>query len=109
MPQPNATTSGFNATGSILVAVVSHEKKNSQGKVGARTVPAVPPAGWPRDCHGLLERWRLYGVPPHLIAMASPGRGLSVQLGRFRRAAARSTEAVGESHGKGGCIGSGGM
>lgn len=71
--------------GGHLVAVVSHEKKNSRGKVGARTVPAVPPAGWPRNCHGLLERWRLHGLPSHLISMASPGKGLSVQLGRFKR------------------------
>ena len=68
-----------------LVAVVSHEKQNSKGKVGARTVPAVPPAGWPPDCHGLLRRWEAYGLPAGLVAMPSPGEGMAQQLGRLHQ------------------------
>lgn len=70
--------------GGALVAVVSHEKKNSKGKVGARSVPAVPPAGWQRDCHGLLERWQLHGLPAGLVAMPSPGQALTQQLRRLQ-------------------------
>jgi integrase len=67
-----------------LVAVVSHEKRNSQGKVGARTVPAVPPAGWPADCHGLLDRWRRHGLPSSVVDVASPGQVLTQQLRRLQ-------------------------
>ncbi len=68
-----------------LVAVVSHEKRTSKGKVGARTVPAVPPAGWPADCHGLLERWQRHGLPESMVAMASPGERLAKQLERLHQ------------------------
>ncbi|MFM9111288.1 MAG: hypothetical protein ACKOPN_12025 [Prochlorococcaceae cyanobacterium] len=70
--------------GGALVAVVSHEKRNSKGKVGARTVPGVPPRGWPRDCHDLLERWQLHGVPHSLVALPSPGQALTQQLRRLQ-------------------------
>jgi integrase len=71
--------------GAALVALVAHEKKNSRGKVGARTVPAVPPAGWPADCYGLLQRWGSYGLPPALVALPSPGEGMAQQLDRLQR------------------------
>ena len=71
--------------GRALVAVVSHEKRNSRGKVGARTVPAVPPAGWPADCHGLLQRWEAHGLPAALVALPSPGEGMAQQMGRLHR------------------------
>jgi integrase len=67
-----------------LVAVVSHEKQNSKGKVGARIVPAVPPAGWPADCHGLLRRWEAHGLPAGLVGLASPGQALTQQLRRIQ-------------------------
>lgn len=71
--------------GKTLVAVVSHEKKASKGKVGARTLPAVPPAGWPADCHGLLERWQQHGLPAAMVAMPSPGERLAKQLQRLQQ------------------------
>ena len=67
-----------------LVAVVSHEKQNSKGRVGARIVPAVPPAGWPADCHGLLRRWEAHGLPAGLVGLASPGQALTQQLRRIQ-------------------------
>jgi integrase len=70
--------------GRALVAVVSHEKQNSKGKVGARIVPAVPPAGWPADCHGLLRRWEAQGLPDGLVGLASPGQALTQQLRRLQ-------------------------
>jgi integrase len=70
--------------GRTLLAVVAHEKKNSKGKVGARTVPAVPPAGWPADCHGLLRRWEAHGLPAGLAKLASPGQALTQQLRRLQ-------------------------
>ena len=69
--------------GGQLVAVVSHEKVCSRGRVGARTVPAVPPASWPRDCYQLLKRWREYGLPGFVEAMASPGERMARQLKRL--------------------------
>lgn len=71
--------------GRALVAVIAHEKRNSKGKVGARTVPAVPPAGWPADCHDLLSRWQQHGLPAALVALPSPGEGMAQQLGRLHR------------------------
>jgi integrase len=70
--------------GRTLVAVVGHEKQNSKGKVGARTVPAVPPAGWPGDCHGLLRRLETHGLPDGLVGLASPGQPLTQQLRRLQ-------------------------
>ena len=67
-----------------LVAVVGHEKQNSKGKVGARSVPAVPPSGWPGDCHGLLRRWQAHGLPDGLVGLASPGQALTQQLRRLQ-------------------------
>ena len=71
--------------GRALVAAIAHEKRNSKGKVGARTVPAVPPAGWPADCHDLLSRWQQHGLPASLVALPSPGEGMAQQLGRLHR------------------------
>jgi integrase len=71
--------------GRSLMAVVAHEKKNSKGKVGARIVPAVPPADWPADCHGLLRRWKAHGLPDGLVALPSPGEGMAQQLSRLHR------------------------
>jgi len=71
--------------GRTLVAAVAHEKKSSKGRVGARRVPAVPPAGWPADCHDLLRRWEAHGLPTGLVAMPSPGEGMAQQLGRLHQ------------------------
>ncbi len=68
----------------VLVAVVSRSKRSSRGNSGARIVPAVPPAGWPSDCSGLLERWRQLGLPPGVLAARSPGQALTQQLRRLR-------------------------
>jgi integrase len=67
----------------VLVAVVSRSKRSSKGSSGARTVPAVPPAGWPLDCHGLLERWKAHGLPAGLLVGRSPGQVLTQQLRRL--------------------------
>lgn len=67
-----------------LVAVVGHEKRNSKGKVGARSVPAVPPSGWHGDCHQLLRRWEAHGLPDGLVGLASPGQALTQQLRRLQ-------------------------
>lgn len=71
--------------GGALVAKVSHEKKSSRGKVGARSVPAVPPKGWPVDCYDLLSRWRAHGLTASLVAMASPGERMAKQLSRLHK------------------------
>jgi integrase len=71
--------------GRALVAVVAHEKRSSKGKVGARSVPAVPLSGWPADCHGLLSRWQAHGLPEALVAMPSPGERLAKQLERLHQ------------------------
>ena len=71
--------------GRALVAKVAHEKQSSKGKVGARTVPAVPPSGWPADCHELLRRWEAHGLPQTLVAMPSPGERLAKQLERLHQ------------------------
>lgn len=70
--------------GRTLVAVVGHEKQNSKGKLGARTLPAVPPAGWPGDCYGLLRRLETHGLPDGLVGLASPGQALTQQLRRLQ-------------------------
>ncbi len=66
-----------------LVAVVSRSKRSSRGSSGARVVPAVPPAGWQSDCHGLLARWRQEGLPQSLLSARSPGQVLTQQLRRL--------------------------
>jgi integrase len=71
--------------GAALVAVVAYEKRNSRGKVGARTVPAVPPASWPADCYGLLQRWQVHGIPDTITRLASPGQALTQQLRRLQK------------------------
>jgi integrase len=68
-----------------LVAVVSRSKRSSKGSSGARTVVAVPPAGWPANCRGLLTRWREHGLPAGLVTMRSPGELLSQQLRRLHQ------------------------
>jgi integrase len=69
------------------LAIVTHEKKSSRGSTGPRTVAAVPPAGWPADCHGLFERWSVHGLPSKLVAMPSPGEAMAKQLSRLRQQA----------------------
>jgi integrase len=59
-------------------------KKSSKGSGGARTVPAVPPGGWPADCHGLVQRWERHGLPIGMVAARSPGEVLTQQLRRLR-------------------------
>jgi integrase len=68
-----------------LVAVVNRSKRSSKGSGGARTVPAVPPAGWPADCWGLLASRREHGLPAGLLTMRSPGELLSHQLRRLHQ------------------------
>jgi len=67
-----------------LVARVTRSKRSSKGSSGARSVPAVPPAGWPADCHDLLDRWRRHGLPPGLLAARSPGEVMAQQLARLK-------------------------
>jgi integrase len=67
----------------LLVAVVNRSKRTSRGSSGARTVPAVPPAGWPADCHQLLDRWQQHGIPQALRGARSPGQALTQQLRRL--------------------------
>jgi len=78
--------------GRVLVAVVAHEKKNARGKVGARTVPAVPPPGWSTDCHSLLARWQIHELPQSMLEMQSPGEFLAKQLQRLKRQRGASGE-----------------
>jgi integrase len=68
----------------LLVARVTRSKRSSKGSSGARIVPAVPPAGWPTDCHGLLDRWKRHGLPPGLVAARSPGEVMAQQLARLK-------------------------
>ena len=67
-----------------LVARVTRQKRSSKGSSGARVVAAVRPAGWPDDCHGLLDRWERYGLPPGLLAARSPGEAMAQQLNRLQ-------------------------
>lgn len=66
------------------VAKVTRLKRSSKGSSGARTVPAVPPAGWPADCYDLVGRWQAHGIPERLVAVRSPGGTLTQQLSRLR-------------------------
>lgn len=68
----------------MVLAKVNRSKKSSKGSSGARVVPAVPPAGWPADCHGLLDRWTRHGLPPGLLAARSPGEVMAQQLARLK-------------------------
>ena len=68
----------------LLVARVTRSKRSSKGSSGARTVPAVPPEGWPVDCFGLLDRWKRHGLPPGMVGARSPGQALTQQLRRLR-------------------------
>jgi hypothetical protein len=75
---------GLEEADDYLHARITRSKRRSKSSSGARTVPAVPPAGWPADCHGLLGRWRLHGLPQGLVAARSPGEVLSQQLSRLQ-------------------------
>ena len=66
------------------IAVVSHAKRNSKGSSGPRRIPAVPPQGWPADCHRLVERHTAHGIPPGVVQHRSPGEVLGQQLKRLR-------------------------
>ena len=68
----------------LLVARVTRSKRSSKGSSGARTVPAVPPRGWPSDCFELLDRFQRHGVPPGMVAARSPGEVLAQQLARLK-------------------------
>lgn len=70
------------ANGTIM-AKVTRSKVSSKGSSGPRTVPAVPPAGWPADCYGLLQRWREHGLPPSIATRRSPGELFTQQLRRL--------------------------
>ncbi|CAK6695270.1 hypothetical protein ICNINCKA_01790 [Synechococcus sp. CBW1107] len=79
-----------------LIAKVTRTKKSSRGSSGPRLIPAVPPAGWPVDCHGLLQRLRLNGLPDGILRSPSPGQGLTQQLRRLQAQPAVKTEIPGE-------------
>ena len=68
----------------LLLARVTRQKRSSKGSSGARTVPAVPPQGWPADCNGLLDRWHRHGFPVGMVSAPSPGQVLTQQLRRLR-------------------------
>jgi integrase len=68
----------------LPLARVQRVKRSSRGSSGVRTVPAVPPPGWSSDCHGLLDRWTRYGLPPGMVSSRSPGQVLTQQLRRLR-------------------------
>ena len=68
----------------LTLATVKRIKRSSKGASGARTVPAVPPSGWPEDCHGLLQRWNRHGLPVGMVMAPSPGQVLTQQLRRLR-------------------------
>lgn len=74
--------------GGQVVAKVVRVKKNGRGSTGPRTLPAVPPPGWPADCYGLMDRWQRYSLPAGMVAARSPGEVLGQQLGRLQRQAA---------------------
>ena len=65
------------------MAVVSRAKVSSKGKTKPRQVPAVPPPGWPPDCHGLLARWKDHGLPSWSQTAASPGERMTKQMRRL--------------------------
>jgi integrase len=69
----------------VPIAKVSREKRSSKGASGIRNVPAVPPAGWPDDFHGLGKRWNEHGLPPALVAYWSPGEKMAQQLARLQK------------------------
>ena len=68
----------------LLLARVTRSKRSSKGSSGVRSVPAVPPEGWPADCFGLMDRWKRHGLPPGMVAVRSPGQVLTQQLRRLR-------------------------
>ncbi len=68
----------------VPIAKVTREKQSSKGASGARSVPAVPPEGWPADCYGLVARWQKFGLPPAMVAHWSPGEKLAQQMARLR-------------------------
>ena len=68
----------------LLLARVTRQKRSSKRSSGARTVPAVPPQGWPADCNGLLDRWQRHGFPVGMVSAPSPGQVLTQQLRRLR-------------------------
>ena len=68
----------------LLVARVTRSKRSSKGSSGARSVPAVPPRGWPADCFELLDRFNRHGLPPGMLAARSPGEVLAQQLARLK-------------------------
>jgi integrase len=77
---------GLQLTGAAAgqpVAVVTRSKVSSRGATRPRQVQAVPPAGWPLDCHGLLQRWREDGLPSWIQTAASPGERMTKQLRRL--------------------------
>ena len=73
------------AVDGALIAVISRNKKTSNGSgSGARQIPAIPPANWPPDCHGLYARWKAHGLPDGLLRARSPGDQLASQLRRMK-------------------------
>jgi integrase len=63
----------------VPVAKVSRLKRSSKGTSGTRTVPAVPPKGWPVDCFQLVRRWNDNCLPADLVTAR-----LTRQMARLR-------------------------
>lgn len=82
-PQELVDLDLFAGPSGVAVSVVSRSKVSSKGKTKPNQVLAVPPAGWPRDCHGLLARWRDHGLPDWSQKTASPGERMTKQLRRI--------------------------
>lgn len=68
----------------LPVAVVTRSKRSSKGATRPRQVPAVPPADWPSDCYGLLQRWSSHGLPEWSQRPSGPGTHMTQQLRRLQ-------------------------
>jgi integrase len=68
----------------LPVAVVTRSKRSSKGATRPRQVPAVPPGGWPSDCYGLIQRWRVHGLPDWSQRASGPGGHMTQQLRRLQ-------------------------
>lgn len=68
----------------LPLAKVTRNKRSSKGRSGVRDVHAVPPAGWPVDCHNLAQRFNDHKLPEGMVAARSPGEVLGQQLKRLK-------------------------
>jgi hypothetical protein len=58
----------------LPMARVTRSKRSSKGSSGPRVVPAVPPAGWPADSWGLVDRFKEHGLPAGTWPHGAPVR-----------------------------------